>query len=103
MIIRILLLTILLYLVFLLIRNFVVSITRRKAQMPRRPGPIQSEDLVQDPYCRRYIPESEAVRAAVGGRTLYFCSRECLEKFKVGGSPESAEGAGLRKENAGRG
>jgi YHS domain-containing protein len=103
MIIRILLLTILLYLVFLLVRNFVASIARKKEAMARRPAPVQSEDLVQDPVCRRYIPESEAIKASVDGRTLHFCSRECVEKFRASGSPESAEGAKPRKENAGRG
>lgn len=103
MIIRILLLTILLYLVFLLVRNFAASIARKKEAMARRPAPVQSEDLVQDPVCRRYIPESEAIKASVDGRTLHFCSRECFEKFKVRGPSGSAEGTTLRKENAGGG
>jgi len=103
MIIRILLLTVLLYLVFLLVRSFAASIARRKQVMTRRPASVQSEDLVQDPVCRRYVPESEAIKASINGRTLHFCSRECLEKFRAGGSPGSAEGAKLRKENAGRG
>jgi|GEM_PF-76195 YHS domain-containing protein len=103
MIIRILLLTVLLYLVFLLVRSFAASIARRKQVMTRRPASVQSEDLVQDPVCRRYVPEGEAIKASIDGRTLHFCSRECLEKFRAGGSPGSAEGAKLRKENAGRG
>ena len=85
MILRILLLTILLYLVFILVRNFAASLARRKDRFPRRPGPMKSEDLVQDPYCHRYVPESEAFKASLDDKTLYFCSRECLEKYKAGG------------------
>jgi YHS domain-containing protein len=84
MILRILLLTILLYLVFILVRNFAASVTRRKDRFARPPGPVKTEDLVQDPYCHRYIPESEALKASLDGQTLYFCSRECLEKYKAG-------------------
>jgi len=81
---RILLLTILLFLVFLLVRNFAVSTARRKDRFARPPGPVKSEDLVQDPCCRRYIPESEAFRVSLDDKTLYFCSRECFEKYKAG-------------------
>jgi len=84
MILRVLLLTILLFLVFLLVRNFAVSVIRRKYRFARPPGPVKSEDLVQDPCCRRYIPESEAFRASLDDKTLYFCSRECFEKYKAG-------------------
>jgi len=84
MILRVLLLTILLFLVFLLVRNFAVSVIRRKDRFARPPGPVKSEDLVQDPCCRRYIPESEAFRASLDDKTLYFCSRECFEKYKAG-------------------
>ncbi len=85
MILRILLLTILLYLVFILVRNFAASVARRKDRSARRPGPVKTEDLVQDPCCHRYIPESEAFKTSLNDRTFYFCSRECLEKFKTGG------------------
>lgn len=81
---RIFLLTILLFLVFLLVRNFAASVARRKDRFARSPGPPRSEDLVQDPCCRKYIPESETFKASVDNKTLYFCSKECFEKYKAG-------------------
>jgi len=81
---RILLLTVLFFLVFLLVRNFAATVARRKDRFAPPPGPLKSEDLVQDPCCRKYIPESEAFRASLNNETLYFCSRECFEKYKAG-------------------
>jgi uncharacterized protein len=39
------------------------------------------EDLVEDPYCHRYIPLSQAHQVTRNGQTLYFCSQECLDKY----------------------
>jgi len=42
---------------------------------------IKGEELIKDPYCGTYVPVSSAHKATLNGRTLYFCSRECLEKY----------------------
>lgn len=39
------------------------------------------EDLVEDPVCHTYVPVSDACRFSSEGKTLYFCSRKCLETF----------------------
>lgn len=38
--------------------------------------------MVKDPYCETYIPRDSAIRARINGRDHYFCSKECLRKFK---------------------
>ncbi len=43
---------------------------------------IEGEDLVKDPCCGTYVPINSAHRITLNGETLYFCSRECLEKYK---------------------
>ncbi|MBN2539247.1 MAG: YHS domain-containing protein [Deltaproteobacteria bacterium] len=43
---------------------------------------VEGEDLVKDPYCGTYVPINSAYKTAKDGRTLYFCSKECLEKYK---------------------
>lgn len=43
-----------------------------------------SEDLVQDPFCRTYVPKSQAYVREIDGRQHFFCSRECCEKFIAG-------------------
>lgn len=47
-----------------------------------KPG-IQASEMVQDPVCQVYIPKSGALTTVRSGITHYFCSRECLEKFKA--------------------
>ncbi len=39
-------------------------------------------EMVQDPYCKTYIPRNEAYRAVLGGEEILFCSKECAEKYK---------------------
>ncbi|MDY0162548.1 YHS domain-containing protein [Desulfobotulus sp.] len=52
------------------------------------------EELVQDPVCGLYLPESEAVKAKVDGQEICFCSEACrktfieAEKEKKGADPE---------------
>ena len=48
------------------------------ARKRRDSGP---EELVQDPCCQTYIPKRSAMKKRVGGRDLYFCSQECLNRF----------------------
>lgn len=37
--------------------------------------------MVQDPYCQVYFPRQQGVSARVNGEVLYFCSKECMEKY----------------------
>ena len=40
------------------------------------------ENMVKDPVCNIYIPESAAVKKVIEGKTFYFCSNKCAEEFK---------------------
>lgn len=44
----------------------------------------KGEDLVQDPFCKTYVPKSQAYLNEIEGRPQYFCSRECCEKYLSG-------------------
>ncbi|MBW1836824.1 MAG: hypothetical protein JRI99_07710 [Deltaproteobacteria bacterium] len=37
--------------------------------------------MVKDPYCEVYFPKREGVHLKVDGEDLYFCSKECRDKF----------------------
>jgi YHS domain-containing protein len=41
-----------------------------------------NENMVKDPVCNLYIPESEAVRRIIRGKKIFFCSNDCAEKFE---------------------
>ncbi|MCK9362821.1 MAG: YHS domain-containing protein [Syntrophales bacterium] len=47
----------------------------------REQKPSGGEDLVEDPVCHTYIPESSALKLNVEGRTVCFCSQKCLETY----------------------
>jgi YHS domain-containing protein len=42
---------------------------------------ITDEKMVIDPHCHVYIPKREAITAKIAGKTVYFCSKECKEKY----------------------
>ncbi len=46
-----------------------------------RPPPV-TDELVQDPVCKAYCPKREAKSMVYKGKKYYFCSMECLDKFR---------------------
>ena len=40
------------------------------------------DEMVQDPFCKTYIPLRDAKRKIIDGREYFFCCRECAEKFE---------------------
>ena len=53
------------------------------------PGPSHSRGstvkqgtMEKDPVCGTYVDTDSALRRSFRGETHYFCSSECLEKFK---------------------
>ncbi len=84
MILRLVIGMIVIYLLFKLIRKGFPAVGGKP-----RPAKIQTpdagEELVEDPQCHAYVPVSQAVRAEIDGKKVYFCSRKCLEQYqKVG-------------------
>ncbi|MHB8092966.1 MAG: YHS domain-containing protein [Syntrophales bacterium] len=55
--------------------------TRGNRGYKREQKPSGGEDLVEDPVCHTYIPESSALKLNVEGRTVCFCSQKCLETY----------------------
>lgn len=44
-------------------------------------GLAGGNELVKDPYCQTYIPINTAFRATMGGEDLFFCSKECMNRY----------------------
>jgi len=42
------------------------------------------DEMVQDPLCKTYIPFRESVRRVINRKELFFCSKECADKFESG-------------------
>lgn len=57
-------------------RYFYKRLTRKTERQPR------TEVLKQDPVCGAYVPEDQEFCLRSDGELHYFCSKECMSKFK---------------------
>ena len=37
--------------------------------------------MIKDPYCEAYFPKRNAVHLNLNANDLYFCSKECRDKY----------------------
>ena len=37
--------------------------------------------MIKDPYCETYFPKRNAVHLNLNAKDLYFCSKECRDKY----------------------
>jgi len=79
MIIRLLIGILILFLLYKLLRKGASLAGRRSSAAPPAAA---GEDLVEDPHCHTYVPLSHACRSSLNGKTVYFCSRKCLEEYE---------------------
>ncbi len=64
--------------IFYVIWKFLSTMGEKKESPPKK---IIKENLVKDPVCGLYIPESKAIKIKIKNQDYYFCSSECKEKF----------------------
>ncbi|MBE9546338.1 MAG: hypothetical protein IMF10_02425 [Proteobacteria bacterium] len=69
--------------IYRLAKGLFLPSAKQRDKFPERPASIGGEDLVEDPYCHTYVPISDAYKASLNGKTVYFCSKECFEKYKA--------------------
>ncbi len=71
-----------------LIRAIIGLVGRAVAQLfepdagRSRPRAPSGGELVQDPVCGIYVSNQTKVRKTVKGKTYYFCSEACRDKFQ---------------------
>lgn len=82
MIVRLIILIGILYLVYRVALYLFQPPRDGERAFPRRRAEITSEDLVKDPQCGTYVPESSSVTATIGGETHHFCSEECRDHYR---------------------
>jgi len=80
-VIRFIFIALLVYLLYRLIRGIFIAAPKQQARRDPASGPAIVDEMVIDPVCRVYIPRREALTARVAGETVYFCSRECMNKY----------------------
>ncbi len=92
--IRYIILTIFIYLCFKAVKDVIIKPLLKQYRQSYRPAagnPMRAiGEMVQDPVCNVYIQKSTALRKTVSGEVYYFCSSECMMKFKEGADREQA-------------
>ena len=81
---RLLILAVLLYIAWRLIRNLIrekINTEAEKQQKKKTAGSTVQDVLVEDPVCHTLVPKHQAVRLRQDGKTYYFCSDKCCDKF----------------------
>lgn len=79
--------------VFFIVRALKKSLEARGAQKAAPPPPSRereapgaprqkAEEMALDPVCGSYVPLSAAVISIEHGKTVYFCSDDCREKYE---------------------
>jgi len=80
-------------LLFLALRAFLRGVfagPRREAQGPRvetrqPPPPVPAGgELKKDPICGTYVSTAASITHTVKGEVVYFCSKECRDRFQEG-------------------
>ena len=73
------------YLGYVIIKQVATSL----GLWPQAPKPLEknrdADVLVQDPVCKTFIPQREALKAERDGTTYFFCSEGCLKRFLSSG------------------
>ena len=78
---RLLIYIILGYLIYRMVRTWALSRNQQKVHKTDT-QPLQADDvMIQDPQCGIYFARRDGVSLTHEGRTLYFCSESCKEKF----------------------
>jgi YHS domain-containing protein len=63
---------------------FFVKLVLRRRQ-PRRPGTRKEVATVRDPVCGTYVTMEDAIAGRLeNGEKVYFCSLECMNRYRAG-------------------
>jgi YHS domain-containing protein len=75
---RMLIWLILIYIGFKIVKGFM---TQRQAESPPA-NKVADDEAVRDPVCGVYVTKDDAVVGKLEGERIYFCSMDCLEKYR---------------------
>jgi len=78
---RLIVFAVLCYLLYRLIKGIFLAPPKQPGRREAAGSHTVIDEMVIDPVCRVYIPKREALTARVEGETVYFCSRECMQKY----------------------
>ncbi len=79
--IRLVILAILLYIGYLLIKGGSGKKKKKEKSKETNEPSNMADVLVEDPVCKKLVPQQQAVNLQHEGEMIYFCSKECCNTF----------------------
>ena len=61
---------------------------KKKTVSGNKTGQID-DVMIKDPFCKAYFPKRNAVHLNINAKDLYFCSKECRDKYIARKNPEA--------------
>ena len=83
-------LAILVAVLYILYRVFFRKRPDQRSQEPARNVP-REDVLVQDPWCKTFLPKGQALEVQSQEQVLHFCSPECRDRFLAQGQGQKGE------------
>ncbi len=71
----------LIYLGYRFLKSWLFSQTTLRPTFPDRTENNIDDVMVKDPYCEAYFPQRNGVSLSIDGKKIYFCSKECRDKY----------------------
>jgi len=84
---RLLIIVVLAFLLYRVLKRLIVP--RQRMHMSNNMGAV--DEMVQDPFCKTYIPLRSAQRKVIQGQEYFFCSKECADRFEKEMKPGSSK------------
>ena len=78
MIVRLIFFGILAYLLYRIVKG--IFSPKPKVHRGRAQGIV--DEMVQDPFCKTYVPRRDSVRRVIQDQEVFFCSDDCADKYK---------------------
>lgn len=78
---RFLIYLVLAYVAYRVLKSFLGS--GKKVQERRESSSQVIDEMIQDPYCKTYIPRREAVERIIEGKPIFFCSDQCASRYQL--------------------
>jgi hypothetical protein len=78
--IRFALYVLLLYVIFRVGKSWMRSLQQHDTP-PENGSGTEEAELIQDPQCGTYFLRQRGIPARIGSETLYFCSKDCRDKY----------------------
>ena len=65
----------------LVVAVFILLVRALFPSSDRKDEAGDTREMVKDPNCETYIPQSEALQKTVRGKEYFFCSEKCADEY----------------------